>query len=358
MMNRNRLVLIGAAGGLGLLLLMSLVLGIGPLQGLATTPAAASPLVGDQGNTNPVLGTVKSWQDLLAAGNSQPWYQQCLASRNGTTWAQVQQYAAQEKAGGVFDQVVIVENSSMSDSAAFVALQAAGYNLPADVPIKRITTLDNTRSLTSQGCSRWKDDSRSQVRVALAAPQTTEAAVAEENLLVLEMCGNPLGIPTRSSPSTPPAPHQTTCCTSTPTPTPSPSSTPCGKCNTPTPKPSPGPSPRPSPSPSPSCAANQTFTSAGCLDKKDPTQDPLVNPSVPPAVKGTGTTPVGTSPGPATSPTDSPTGCNGLCPQPSSAPSAPPTPVPQPSSAPTPPSITPVTNQPPASGTPAPPPSS
>lgn len=154
-----------------------------------------NPFIGTQGNDDPVFGSVKSWQDLQAAGDSQPWYQECLASQNGTTWTQVQQYAAVEKSGGVFDQKIISENSTISKADMLAGLRGQGYNLPDDTPVDYVTVLENTRGLGSEKCSPFQDH-RSQVRVALVVPQPTQALVAAEHPLVLEMCSNPLRIPT------------------------------------------------------------------------------------------------------------------------------------------------------------------
>lgn len=168
-------------------------------------------LIGTQGNVDPVLSDVASWTELVAAEAKEPdrWYRKCLAKRNGLTWTRVEELAAIEKGANPDDPsddkplftIEVANAVNMEDAAVLTAIRQdpryANVTIPDNTPIHRVGNLDNTRGVTGDRCQPW-DDPRSQIRLALAEPQSDGSLKGR----VLAFCSNPLGEEQPPPPST------------------------------------------------------------------------------------------------------------------------------------------------------------
>jgi hypothetical protein len=183
-----------------------------------TTEAASDnhPLVGNQGNVDPVLSTVQNWRELVqAVEGKEEWYKGCLQSRIGVTWDQARQYA------GLVDQgqdlrFILVSNSSVSDERARRMLRDEGIPNVDKLQVVRVNGFENTRGLPTDRCNTWPNDPRSQVRVSLAIPKDVNDVTKgfDQSRGVLAMCSNPWKIhqvapPATTKPKPKPAPTTT-----------------------------------------------------------------------------------------------------------------------------------------------------
>jgi hypothetical protein len=161
------------------------------------TPAAATsptnPLVGNQGNDQPVLDTVEDWRDLVDAVNRDDlqWYRDCLKGRIEVTWEQAERYAQLVDEGHDL-RFILVSNSSISDETARQRLKDQGFDDVDDLKVVRVPGFRNTRGLPSDRCNPFGDE-RSQVRLSLAVPKDVNdlSKGFHEDRGVLAMCSNP-----------------------------------------------------------------------------------------------------------------------------------------------------------------------
>lgn len=155
---------------------------------------SGDPYVGNQGNTNPVLSEVRSYQSLVKALVAQPgrgkWYTDDLQQFNGITRDDILRAAKLEKQGHDL-RFILVSRTNKTDAEARAQLKAEGVKEVERLPIVRVNGFTNTQGLPNDRMDPWPDD-RSQVRVSLGIPvdwsNLSKGLQADHGILT--MCGN------------------------------------------------------------------------------------------------------------------------------------------------------------------------
>lgn len=153
------------------------------------------PCLGTACNTDPVVGSSKSWTELGQTVQADTgWHDQYwpkLQDRNGIKKAEHDQAAAREKKGQNLG-VVLISNTDISDADARKSLADQGVKHVEDMPILRVNGFWNTRGLSGHRMERFWDP-KSQVRLLLLTPHDYDAFVKDgvaPTKGVLGICGN------------------------------------------------------------------------------------------------------------------------------------------------------------------------